>query len=650
MLTRKQIAAIIDPVYPGLLDEAQMEIEVIQLTGALDATFVQVPRKTIISSPALLNVVGKEGTYQSEVVNTQGIQRRELSGVTYMSTTSEAAFYVQTEPCYPEEALWTPQYTSQEITDSNGNTMGPSENNALSTTFGTTPVVMSLDQSIVPQPTEASLVNDWMAQPWFKYGYDALMAMVSSLNTSAKVGVFVGGSTGTAAGVSWSGSVEADIKRTNHKFNTFPNIPGYSKLSFYLTSNHAESGGSDVFIFTTYVTGRADIQYDFGLLPYLSGSYKVTTFGVKSFNQFTTTADAVILPRFTAGNVMPVGLAFAPTELTALLRRDVVNINVYNEPSVMLFGPPAVKFYADGTTTYNELILDDTDDRNWVLNVINIEVNEYLWVLDREWYKKYMETGFYIFTPRVSNIRQNVLKEWDALEYSTITIRSTAEGYSSMLDVEKLPEAKAYAKGRAKACRDNDWLKQVAVADSSITWAEVSTKEKAARPRSIWMNNVAFAPRVPDYNTSMESTIVEYELLNGVVTRKEGELAKTMDVANEDDQAQITYDRYYNSLATVTGGTWDDVFPLDASEKELLSDKLGNFASVPSYSNATAVGFANWIDPTGCNDIRNLTEEQRYRLHVKNSLFLDRMSAPLTRVIASFGLDTLTKYAAKLKA
>lgn len=650
MLTREQVAAIIDPVYPGLLDEAKMEIEVIQLSGALDATFVQVPKKTILSSTALQNAVGKEGTYQSEVVNTQGIQRREIGGVTYMSTTSEAAFYVQTEACYPEEPMWLPDYTSQRITALNGAVLGPNGVNTASDELRASPVVMSIDKALIPKPTDSEVIDKWMAQPWFKYGYDALMSMVSSLNTSAKVGVFVGGSSGTVGGVSWAGSVEADLKRKDHKFNTFPNVPGYTKLSFYLTSDSVGSGASNVFIFTTYVTGRADVQYDFGLLPYVSGSYKVTSFGIKSFNQFTTVSDASFVPRLTSGTVLNVGLSFAGEELKALLRRDVVNINVYNEPSVMLFGPPAVKFYADGVTTHNELILDSTDDRNWKLNIINIDVNEYLWVLERDWYKKYMETGYYIFTPRASNIRQNVLKEWDLLEYNTITIRRTAEGYGSVFDVNKLPEAKAYAKGRAKACKDNDWMKQIAVAGSSITWAEVSTKEKAARPRSVWMNNVSFAPRVPDYNTTMESVVVEYTVANGQVTRKEGEVVKTMNIANDDDQAQITYDRYYNSLATVKGGTWDDVFPLDASEKELLSDKLGNFASAPSYTQATAVGFSNWIDPTGCNDIRNLTEEQRYRLHIKNSLFFDRMSAPLTRVIESFGLDTLTKYAAKLKA
>lgn len=640
MINRQQIADLVDKAYPGLLDEHGRQIEVIAFKGAIQATFIQAPDLTILDSAALRDVANKEGTYQSVVTPTQGVQRRKIGSKTFVSTSNESAFVFQTRSTFPEYPISTKSYP---VAASAG--FASNGWNQLSETLMTAPRVKSLDESLV-QSSDDTAWDQIFQRPQVQEGYQVLLDYVASLGVTPQLGIFIGGANGTTGGEAWTGSIAGEMTR-NVNSHGFPCVPGYTRVTFRQSSEHTGSGGTNQIIYTTYIPGRADIAHDFGNIPYLSGSYRNISFGIVYETKYSTNPDKPSVTRFDK-NVIDGGFLIPVAELDRMCKVDAVNMNMYTAPSVMLFGPPKVKFYADGSEVVNEVIEDDTDPRDWTLQYIEIDIAEYLWVVDKEWYSEYMNTGFHVFTPRNSNIRENVLKQWSDLEYHILTVRGTSEAFETNLDVNKLPEAVDYAKGRAKACKDNDWLKQIAIPGTTVTWAGVDQKEKAQRPRSVWMNNVAFAPTANIAKVVREPTVVSYVIVNGITTRTEGEVSYTIDKTNEEHQEIVTFDRYFNSGASVTGGTWDDIVLLEESEKQALTESVGEYTSEPGFDGGKVVGFSTWIDPTGCSDIASLTEMQKYRLHIKNSLFFDSMSAPLKRVLESFGYETLVRFAAKL--
>lgn len=640
MITRKQIAELVDKAYPGLLDEVGREIEVIAFKGAIQATFVQAPNLTILDSPSLRDIAKEEGTYQSVVAATQGVQRRRIGERTFVSTSNESAFVYQTSSTYPEYPLSTKAYPLASMSGFTANDWFDFSQN-----LRTTPRVKSLDESLVI-PSSSELWDEIFKKPQVQAGYETLLKYVASLGAEPQLGIFIGGSVGTVAGSAWAGSLPGEMIRDVNS-SGFPCVPGYTRVTFRQSTEYIGQGASSQVLYTTYIPGRADVAHDFGHISYLSGSYRTTNFGIVYETKYSTNPDKPSVTRFDK-NVISGGFTIPVAELDRMCKIDAINMNTYTVPSVMLFGPPKVKFYADGLETINQVIEDETDPRGWFLQYIEIDVEEYLWVVNKEWYSEYMNTGFHVFTPRNSNIRENVLKQWTALEYDTLTLRGTRSAFETSLDVNKLPEAVDYAKGRAKACKDNDWLQQIAVPNTTITWSSVSSKEKAQRPRSIWMNNVAFAPDANIAQVVQEPSVVKYVITNGITRRTEGDVSYVIDKLNEEHQEKVAYDRYFNSGASVTGGTWDDVFPIEEAEKQLLSETTGVYTSEPGFDDVKVIGFSTWIDPTGCSDIASLTEMQKYRLHIKNSLFFDSMSAPLKRVLESFGYETLVRFAAKL--
>lgn len=646
-MNRLQLAKQIDKAYPGLLDEAGRVIEVFQLEDGLNCLFVQASGITMLDSAALQTAATLDKSYQSLAVKTQGLQKRVVGTQTFFSTTSERAIYPKTDSTYPERGIDTTTVWTDHLNFSTNEAL-----RAFVGKLGQNVVFGELLDENLGNKSVKSLEELYAVEPRVRTIKSKLIEYCDKIHQQPRIGFFVHRTPVYPGGNGWKGNVERELVErpaiTGSEYDStswLPEIPGYTKVTLtvpMLWSSHETS----ILVMTTYVAGRADVEHVLGGLPYLDGSYRAFNYRAVLSNKYAADQTIASFTRFKEGRRLNGALAIAPAELHQMCVRDVAALNMYNEPSVMLFGPPDIRLYGHGSLTSSEIIEDDTDTRPWVMKVNTISVSEYLWLITKQWYVDYMETGFYIFTPRNSNIRKNVLEQWGKLEYDVMTLRGTKAKFTPTMTVLTLPEAKAYAKGRAKACKDNDWLKQIAVAGTQQTWGEISSKELLARGRTLWMNNVSIGVTAGKILDSVSTEKVVYRISNGVITRELEGSSMTINPMDDDHMASVTYDRYYNKNATVIGGVWDDIVLLDASEKKLMEDKLGDMSNDASAADGSAlIGFSRWIDPTGSSDIAHLSDEQQYRLHIRNVVNFDSMSGPLAKVLASFGYDTLIKYA-----
>lgn len=135
------------------------------------------------------------------------------------------------------------------------------------------------------------------------------------------------------------------------------------------------------------------------------------------------------------------------------------------------------KVVSNGSTTY---VVDDIEVE---LVEYSVEARMLLARLNYAWYELYFKTGFDVYTPRASNIQENVLKSWEAIKDYDITVCQLSNQYTlTEQQIKALPAYKEYARMRKKACKDNDFM--------SLKFDGVKTYQQildASKPRSAFM-------------------------------------------------------------------------------------------------------------------------------------------------------------------
>lgn len=399
----------------------------------------------------------------------------------------------------------------------------------------------------------------------------------------------------------------------------------------------------------TYVIGDAWIDYYYG--THQSASKGVHT-GVRYKARLCS-------PSFPSGKNMdqfPIPAAPSVHYMTYEgLSRSAINEyarksgNVFssNYEGCTLFGAPYVDLSVIGVVKTTEVAVDLLA-KGSVVRFHEVNASQFRWVIPKTWYAEYYKTGFGVFTPRSSNIQKNVLDEWEKLEYDELIVRGLATPYKFSMKVSTLPEAQIYAKARAKACKDNDWMAQLANESGTHTWGKVNGLSQAYGDRDVFIstqhtltNNSIAITRSGDS--------VTYSLVDGTVTRKQNGLTVALDPQNEDHRGIILEDKYFGNV-TLSGVTWPQIIVEDELELESLND-VSDFNVTDSSlrpndpQDARLVGFGPWIDPFPKGDISYLSDEQLFRIHVLNLISLDKMAKPLVKIINSFGYDTIIKFA-----
>lgn len=619
-----KILVAVGKSYPGLLTESPTALQVFSISGAMSALFVQTVTKKPLNSNALQAVYAQERTFQSHMMRSPGLGLQSVGDDSFLATASKAVMTSESK-------------------------IRPFINPVKSTAFkyNTGNEVIVQDSVKIKQLSDRFVsVNNWPSDAVHDVYARMLIDTAASLGSTPKVAMLSVQTTFNVTGqVDESGHWRKFLKNSYLKnaINKFPCIPGYSRVICVAGQGHGRA------LLCTYIPGPADIDH-FNLETFLY-DYNGST-GTTHFITTGRVPNKYAMPSVFANWsdwAMPVGWVngfnLSSSQLDAACKRNVTSLRLADPEGVLLFGPPSVDLNVGGSHTVQDFLVQSENGLSIDVQLIDFVSEEFEWSLDKTWYADYMNTGFGVFTPRVSNIRENVLKQWSELSFNSITIRGTKEPYTPALTVLTLPEAQKYAKSRAKACKENDWLEKIAVVGTTITWRQVQDLETRTHGRVLWMNTsdeVLYDRNTDKFASSVAVTYTKDA--NEVITRSSEGLVTTIDLRNEDDMAQLTQDYYFNSNTKLVGFTIE-ILALTGQEKASLADAQLNLTTKESpRSENKVIGFGSWIDPTGHADVLSLSEEQKYRLHIRNCLDYDKMIQPLKKVLESFGYETLMKF------
>lgn len=679
------ILASVDKMYPGLLKEGH-ELDVLSFNGVLNPVCVQV-RASAVSSSALVEAMAKGG-FREHMINTPGMQINTIAGQSYVASLppggvsivggyksdlvdlSAVTNYWSTgrhgltaeQHSYMQDIVNTQSSMSYLKTKTGLCVRALSEDVTLNLSAGS---VFDLDdlqneasQSAAYVGHLNSIINTVLAH----YGVEPKLAIAVKLNGHAGLnGTMTTGEFSTypdSNGAQWAALlskysrmrvISNDIMNTGAglgNLRSMPTIPGYSRV--FISGEVTGIGAS--WGICTYVVGDAWMDYQYGQYPFFSkGGYWKSLFKAHlPSHSFPSGRNENEFPVPKAPTTHPIsifGLDFATLQKYA---KSSGNTYTSSYEGCTLFGAPYVDMAVTGTVTtetntikYNELDV--------VVNAHKVDVDQFRWVLDKDWYKNYYKTGYGVFTPRASNIQANVLKTWNDLEYDEIIVRGLTAPHTFNMTVSTLPEAKIYAKGRAKACKTNDWMDQYATSDKSHTWGQVNSLCKAMPSRQVFISTQSTLGTSSVAITKNTDPVV-YAKDNGIIKRTQSGVTVTLDAQVEDDRGVMLYDKYFGTTTLTAPLKWADLIVEDSIESESMNDTVDfdvtdGVMRLGEPTKGKVVGFGKWIDPFPKGDITSLNDEQLFRLHIKNLTELDKMTSPLLKIINSFGYNTIVKFA-----
>lgn len=676
----ENIMKTVDSMYPGLIAEGPV-FDIISFKGVLNPITVQV-RSSAVSSNALIEALAS-GDFREHMINTPGMQINTIGGKSFIASLppggvsllggykvdwavlnpklsgywSEGRFGVTQEGHDTLKKAFNTQSGTSVVTSKTAlyvKSLSPEV--ALNTNGSTVHDYSNMSSTI--QADLESVVNGVLAH----FNITPELAIGFKPNADAGIsGTMSGGEFSTypdSNGQQWDALLEkysyhhilmSDVVYGSApgtgNIRSMPTVPGFSRVFI----SGAMNGTGGYWTICTYVKGDCWMDIYYGQhKSFSNGGHRIVEFKAKApSHSFPPGRDANDFPvpkKPTSHPISYGNLSFA--ELSEFGRRNG-NTFTSSYEGCTLFGAPYVDMCVTGSVVSEEVTVA-VGESNVTVHVHEVDVDQFRWVIPKGWYKDYFTSGYGVFTPRASNIQANVLNEWEKLEYDEIVLRGLSQPYKFSMTVNTLPEARIYAKGRAKACKDNDWLKQNATKDGSHTWGRIKALSEAYGDRQVFIspqNSLA----VSSVAIQKSATPVTYSLVDGVVTRVSEGVTVRLDSQNEDDRGVMLYDKYFGEV-TLSGVTWDQLIIEDELESESLTDTADfNVSSVAILPNdpqkGKLVGFGSWIDPFPKGDITDLNDEQLFRLHIKNLIELDRMSRPLLKVINSFGYDTIIRFA-----
>lgn len=679
------ILASVDKMYPGLLEERHV-LDVLTFNGVLNPICVQV-RASAVSSSALIEAMSKGG-FREHMISTPGMQINTIAGRSYVASLppggvsivggykselvdlehfesewSDGRHGLTAEQHSRLQDMMNTQSGTSYLKTKTGLCIRPLTNDVTLNLTGTS--VFNLDNIKSGHAQSAAYVGylDNIINTVLAYhGVEPKLAIAVKFNGDAGLnGTMTSGEFATypdSDGAQWEALLKKysrmrvisdDIMTTGPglgNLRSMPTIPGYSRVFISGQVNNTSSTWG----ICTYVKGDAWMDYHYGQYPFFSkgGHWKAVYKAHLPSHSFPAGRDQNEFPVPKAPTTHPIsifGLSFADLQKYA---KSSGNTYTSGYEGCTLFGAPYVDMAVTGqvVTESNVVKFNNLDV---TVNAHEISVDQFRWVLNKNWYREYYTTGYGVFTPRASNIQANVLKTWDELSYDEIIVRGLTEPYKFKMTVSTLPEAKIYAKGRAKACKTNDWMEQAADNDKSVTWGRVDSLCKAMPSRQVFIStqNTLGTSSVA---INKNSDPVTYAKENGIIKRTQSGVTVAIDPQVEDDRGVVLYDKYFGTVTLSDSLTWDEIIVEDDLEKESLTDTSdftvnNGTMRLGEPTNGKLVGFGKWIDPFPKGDITDLNDEQLFRLHIKNLIELDRMTAPLLKIINSFGYNTIIKFA-----
>lgn len=139
---------------------------------------------------------------------------------------------------------------------------------------------------------------------------------------------------------------------------------------------------------------------------------------------------------------------------------------------LLLLAPPVEKQHyvlSSAEIAVEDIVIDGVSGKYVKVKAV---VELFATKVTKAWYEEYYQTGFGLYQPRNSNIRANVLKQWNDLKFEELGVCCDAV-YSTISPniVYDTDLARRYRKAREQACKDNDWLQRPFM--TGVTYGDV---------------------------------------------------------------------------------------------------------------------------------------------------------------------------------
>lgn len=121
--------------------------------------------------------------------------------------------------------------------------------------------------------------------------------------------------------------------------------------------------------------------------------------------------------------------------------------------------------------------------KNVTVITINFNVSREAVEFKKQWYLNYYAKGFGLYTPRAPGVRAKIVKEWEALPWTSLCMFRSEKTYNlSRADVANLDVAREYKRVAEKACRTNDFMAQSY--NGKLTYGQVADLIESRSPMS----------------------------------------------------------------------------------------------------------------------------------------------------------------------
>lgn len=235
--------------------------------------------------------------------------------------------------------------------------------------------------------------------------------------------------------------------------------PGYSFAAFIPVIDDGNN-----YVQGLFITDKGEWMHRIPDFRYSVASTRATRILFSASNYIKAFGDVGIAKPF--GGVIPISAL--PTNLEA-------NTAQLGENILMFLAPPInLQHYNLRDITVVE---EDVEIEGMAGKLLKVTAmcDMFTGKVDKSWYNDYYQTGFGLYSPRNSNVQKNILDQWNKLDFEQLgfCVDSAFTQISPEI-VYQTDLARAYAKAREKACKDNDWLTQSFM--DGVTYGDIRNK------------------------------------------------------------------------------------------------------------------------------------------------------------------------------
>lgn len=238
---------------------------------------------------------------------------------------------------------------------------------------------------------------------------------------------------------------------------------------------------------------------------------------------------------------------------------------------------------------------DGSKGPEFVIKVYDVNTSVFCTKVDKSWYSEYQTSGFGLFKPRPTAVRNKNIEAFNKLDFTSLGI--CFDNAYSAIDpniVSQTDLARDYARARAKACKTNDWLEQKFT--DNITYGELKNRIAAQNSVSAFYC-VDTASDGITFKGMKQYTGVAWKFVNdqgNVVTTKESVTSLTRTENSVVETFPSDASTAERAIAEVSAGAsinmtlFADVFNLSQDERGAMANYISESDVALAYTDTNS--------------------------------------------------------------